>query len=71
MFFKKSVKKATKKFRGLRSDLTQIISQEAQVQRDLDKEIVKIKVKHSISANEMDEAQAILMNVNAFLGKVK
>jgi len=71
MFFKKSVKKATKKFRSLRSDLTQVIKQETQVQRGIRKELTHLEVRQQNSTDEMGEAQAILHNVNQFLGKVK
>jgi len=69
MFFKKSVKKATKKFRSLRADLTQVIRQEVQVQKVIRKELVHLEVRQQNSADEMEEAQAILLNVNTFLGK--
>ena len=69
MFFKKSVKKATKKFRGLRSDLLQVISQEAKVQINLNKEARRLQAQQRASCNEQDEAKAILENVNQFLGK--
>ena len=69
MFFKKSVKKATKKFRSLRADLTQVIRQEVSVQRDIRIEVGKLEVKQHNSQKEMNEAQAILSNVNRFLGK--
>lgn len=71
MLFKKTVKKATRKFQSLSKDLKEIIAQETNTQEIISKEKAYLDKQASVSVREQEEAQYILDNVESFLGKSK